>query len=95
MAKSEHPSAVLVDIEPNSGVFELRDGELAIGEIYLLQEMGLNFCAGRVAWTQGTEFGLFFKNPIHQDSLRRLRDEISADPAHSPKCKSVTLKRLE
>jgi hypothetical protein len=94
VAKSEDPSAVLVDIEPNSCVFELREGELAIGEIYLMQGMGLSFCAGRIAWMRGTEFGLFFKNPIHQDSLRRLRGEICAARARFPKCKSLTLKRL-
>ena len=92
MAEPDFRSAVFAEVDAHSCVLELRDGHVTAKNAYLLEGGGIRFLAGRVMWVRGSKAGLFFKNPIHQQSLDRLRRTMSADPALPDQSLMITLR---
>lgn len=91
MVEPDFPSAVLTAVEAHGCVLELREGQVTAKNVYLLEGGGIRFLAGRVMWVCGSKAGLFFKNPIHQDSVDCLRRTMSADPGLPHQSLMVTL----
>lgn len=86
-AEPESSSRVYVtvtDVEAHSCVVDISEGHVSEGVVYSLQGCGVSFLAGTVMRVRGRKASIFFKHPIHSQTMDRLRQQpgVGATPDH-------------